>query len=182
MLYATFNNVSVIYRTCALGRGVQEALVFCHFQYCFSHLPLLCCRQRGSADSCFMPLLIMFQSFTTPLLQVGGSRGSCFMPLSIMFQSFTDPLLQAVCSGVSCFMTLSILFQSFTTLLLQAGGFRRLMFIATFNNVSVFYHTFAVGMGVQDPHALCNFQYSVIYHTIAIGRGVQKAHVYCHFQ
>jgi hypothetical protein len=47
------------------------------------------------------------------------------------------------------------------------------MFIATFNNVSVFYHTSAVGMGVQDAHALCHFQYSVIYHTIAIGKGFQ---------
>jgi hypothetical protein len=26
------------------------------------------------------------------------------------------------------------------------------MFIATFNNVSVFYHTSAVGRGVQDGH------------------------------
>jgi hypothetical protein len=68
MFIATFNNVSVIYRTCALGRGVQEALFFCHFQYFFSHLPLLCCRQRGSADSCFIPLLIMFQSFTALVL------------------------------------------------------------------------------------------------------------------
>jgi hypothetical protein len=56
------------------------------------------------------------------------------------------------------------------------------MFIATFNNVSVFYHTSAVGMGVQDAHTLCHFQYSVIYHTITIGRGVQEAHGYCHFQ
>jgi hypothetical protein len=68
MFIATFNNVSVIYRTCALGRGVEEAHVFCHFQYCFSHLPLLCCRQGGSADSCFMPLLIMFQYFTAHVL------------------------------------------------------------------------------------------------------------------
>ena len=37
MFIATFNNVSVIYHTCAIGRGVQEAHVFCHFQYCFSH-------------------------------------------------------------------------------------------------------------------------------------------------
>jgi hypothetical protein len=56
------------------------------------------------------------------------------------------------------------------------------MFIATFNNVSVFYYTSVVGMGVQDAHASCHFQCSVIYHTIAIGKGVQEAHVYCHFQ
>jgi hypothetical protein len=37
-------------------------------------------------------------------------------------------------------------------------AFRRLMFYATFNNVSVIYHSFAVGMGVQDTHVLCHFQ------------------------
>ena len=37
-------------------------------------------------------------------------------------------------------------------------GFRRLMFYATFNNVSVIYHSFAVGMGIQDTHVLCHFQ------------------------
>jgi hypothetical protein len=72
MFYATFNNVSVIYNTFAVGRrvqeshvlchfqysviyntvafavgrGVQEAHVLCHFQYCFSHLPHLSNRQR----------------------------------------------------------------------------------------------------------------------------------------
>jgi hypothetical protein len=68
MVFATFNIVLVIYRTCAVGRGVQEAHIFCHFQKCFSHLPLLCCGQAGSADSCFMPLLIMFQSFSAHVL------------------------------------------------------------------------------------------------------------------
>jgi hypothetical protein len=73
MFYATLNIVSVIYQTFALGRGWgdQEAHVLCHFQYCFSYLPHLCCRL-----------------------------------------------------GVS-----------------------RIMFFATFNNVSVIYHTFAVGWG-----------------------------------
>jgi hypothetical protein len=37
-------------------------------------------------------------------------------------------------------------------------GFRRLMFYATFNNVSVIYHSFAVGIGIQDTHVLCHFQ------------------------
>jgi hypothetical protein len=32
MCYATFNNVSVIYHTCAIGRRIQEAHVFCNFQ------------------------------------------------------------------------------------------------------------------------------------------------------
>jgi hypothetical protein len=50
------------------------------------------------------------------------------------------------------------------------------MFYATFNNVSVIYHIFAVGWGVQETHVLCNFQYfSVIYHTCAVGRGVLEA-------
>jgi hypothetical protein len=44
MCYATFNIVSVIYHICAIGRGIQEVHVFCHFQYCFSHLPHLCYR------------------------------------------------------------------------------------------------------------------------------------------
>jgi hypothetical protein len=43
MFIATFNNVSVIFRTCAIGRGVQEA-----------HICL--------------PLSKLIQSFTTPLL------------------------------------------------------------------------------------------------------------------
>jgi hypothetical protein len=82
MVYATFNIVSVIYHTCAMGRGVQESHVcatfnnvsviyhcrqgvqeghiFCHFQKCFSYLPLLCCRQGGSGGSWFLPLSILF--------------------------------------------------------------------------------------------------------------------------
>jgi hypothetical protein len=32
MVYATFNIVSVIYHTCAIGRRVQEAYDFCNFQ------------------------------------------------------------------------------------------------------------------------------------------------------
>ena len=47
MFYATFNNVSVIYHIVAVGWGVQEAHVLCHFLYFFSHLPHLCCRQGG---------------------------------------------------------------------------------------------------------------------------------------
>jgi hypothetical protein len=31
MCFATFNIVLVIYRTCAIGRGVQDAHVYCHF-------------------------------------------------------------------------------------------------------------------------------------------------------
>jgi hypothetical protein len=32
MFYATFNNVSVIYHTCGIGKGAQEVHVLCHFQ------------------------------------------------------------------------------------------------------------------------------------------------------
>jgi hypothetical protein len=32
------------------------------------------------------------------------------------------------------------------------------MFYATFNIVSVIYHSFAVGMGVQEAHVYCHFQ------------------------
>jgi hypothetical protein len=31
MVFATFNIVLVIYRICAIGRGVQDAHVYCHF-------------------------------------------------------------------------------------------------------------------------------------------------------
>ena len=51
-------------------------------------------------------------------------------------------------------MPLSIMFQLFTTSLLQAGGFRRLMFYAPFNIVSVIYHTCAVGRGVWGANTL----------------------------
>jgi hypothetical protein len=49
-------------------------------------------------------------------------------------------------------MPLSILFESFTTAALKARGLRRLMFYATFNNVSVIYPSFAVGKGTQEAH------------------------------
>jgi hypothetical protein len=32
------------------------------------------------------------------------------------------------------------------------------MFYATFNIVSVIYHSFAVGMGVQEAHVYCHSQ------------------------
>jgi hypothetical protein len=48
------------------------------------------------------------------------------------------------------------------------------LFIATFNNVSVFYPSSALGMGVEDVHVLYHFQCSVIYHNIAIGRGFRR--------
>ena len=32
MFYATFNNVSVIYHTCGIGKGAQDAHVYRHFQ------------------------------------------------------------------------------------------------------------------------------------------------------
>jgi hypothetical protein len=68
IFFATFKNVSVIFHSFAVGRGVQEAHGFCHFQYCFSYLPHMCYRQRGSGCSCLLPLSIMFQSFTIRVL------------------------------------------------------------------------------------------------------------------
>ena len=68
MFYATFNIVLVIYRTCAVDRGVQEAHGFCHFQYCFSHFPHMCYRQGGPGGSRFLPLSILFQLFTKPVV------------------------------------------------------------------------------------------------------------------
>ena len=86
-------------------------------------------------------------------------------------------------SRVSWFMPLSILFQSFITQVIWAGGLRRLMFCATFNNVSVIYHSFAVGRGFRRLMFYDTFNIvSVIYRTCAIGRGVQEAHGFCHFQ
>ena len=57
-------------------------------------------------------------------------------------------------------MPLSILFQSFITLLLYEGGGGRwkLMFFDTFNNVSVIYHSFAVGKVDQETHVIYDFQ------------------------
>jgi hypothetical protein len=52
------------------------------------------------------------------------------------------------------FNNVSIIYHSCAVVM----GFRRLMFYATFNNVSVIYHSFAVGMGIQDTHVLCHFQ------------------------
>ena len=57
------------------------------------------------------------------------------------------------------------------------------MFFDTFNNVSVIYHSFAVGRGFRRLMFYDTFNIVlVIYHTFAIGRGVQEAHVYYHFQ
>jgi hypothetical protein len=67
MFVATFNIVSIIYHTCAIGRKGQEGHGFCNFQKCFSHLPLICCRQ-GFQEAHVLPLSIMFQSFTIPVL------------------------------------------------------------------------------------------------------------------
>ena len=58
------------------------------------------------------------------------------------------------------------------------------MFFATFNKVSVIYHSFAVGMGIRRLmffYATFNIV-SVIYHSFAVGMGVQEARVLCHFQ
>jgi hypothetical protein len=73
--------------------------------------------------------------------------------------------------------------QSSTTLLLLAGGFKGLMVYATFNIVSVIYHSFAVGRGFRRLRFYYTFNIvSVIYRTCAIGLGVQEAHAFCNFQ
>jgi hypothetical protein len=68
MFFATCINVSVIYR-------------------------YLCYRQGVSGGSYLLPLSILLQSFTAPVLLAGGSEGSYLMPISILFQSFTTPVL-----------------------------------------------------------------------------------------
>ena len=65
---ANFNIVSVIYHTFVVGWGIEEGHVLCHFQYCFSHLPHLCYRHEGSGGSCCLSLSMLFHSFTTLLL------------------------------------------------------------------------------------------------------------------
>jgi hypothetical protein len=47
------------------------------------------------------------------------------------------------------------------------------MFYATFNNVSVIYHSFNVGRGFRSLMFFATFNnVSVIYHSFAVGRGV----------
>jgi hypothetical protein len=57
------------------------------------------------------------------------------------------------------------------------------MIFDTFNNVSVIFHSFALGRGFRSLmcYATLNIV-SVIYLTVALGRGVQEAHVFCHLQ
>ena len=46
------------------------------------------------------------------------------------------------------FNNVSVIYHSFNV----GRGFRRLMFYTSFNNVSLFYHPCAVGRGVQEDH------------------------------
>jgi hypothetical protein len=94
MFIATFNEVSVIYHTCAIGKGAQEAHVYCHFFNNVSVLlpHVLCCSQgiQKAHVLCHFQYSIIYHTFAVAR---GGSRGLCFMPLSILFQSFTTPVL-----------------------------------------------------------------------------------------
>ena len=54
-------------------------------------------------------------------------------------------------------MSLAITFQSFTDTSAIGRGFRRLMFVATFNIVLVINRTCAIGRGVQEAHGFCHF-------------------------
>jgi hypothetical protein len=67
----------------------------------------LFCRYEGSKFSWFMPLSILFQSFTTHVLWAGSS---CFMALSI-FSHLPHFCCRQWGSGGSCFLQLSIMFQ-----------------------------------------------------------------------
>ena len=76
------------------------------------------------------------------------------MPLSI-FSHLPHHWCSQVGSRGSCCMPLSIMFHPFSISVLYAWGFRRLMFYATLNIVSVIYHTFTIGRGVggvQEAH------------------------------
>ena len=92
-MFATFNIVLVIYRTCAIGRVVQDAHVYCHF---FNNVSVLLPHVSCSQDIPKAHVLCHFQYsiiYHTFAVARGGSRGLCFMPLSILFQSFTTRVL-----------------------------------------------------------------------------------------
>jgi hypothetical protein len=65
MVFVTFNIVLVIYRTCATGRVVQDAYVYCHFQQCFSLLPHVCCSQgiQKTHVLCHFQYSIIYHTF-----------------------------------------------------------------------------------------------------------------------
>ena len=180
MIYATFNIVSAISHTCAIGRGYRRLMFFDTFNN-VSVVYHTCAAVRAFRRLMFYATFNI-QSFTTPVLQSRHSESSCFMPLSIFshlphlccsqgvewvrvschfqycFNHSPHLCYRQGGSGGSCFMPLSIMFQSFTPLLLQARGLRRLMFVDTFNNISVIYHSFAVGSGAQEVHVYCHSQ------------------------
>ena len=132
IFFATFKNVSVIYQSFAVGSGVQEAHGVCHFQYCFSHLPHMCYRKGGSGCSCLLPL----------------------------FQYCFNPLPHVCCSH--CIQKAHVL---------------------SHFQYSISYHTFAVVRGVQGSHGLCHFQYCLSHLPhLRYRQGVEEAHVLCHFQ
>jgi hypothetical protein len=54
------------------------------------------------------------------------------------------------------FNNVSVIYHTFA--IGRGWWYRRLMFFDTFNNVSVIYHSFAVGKGDQEAHGLCDFQ------------------------
>jgi hypothetical protein len=62
-------------------------------------------------------------------------------------------------------------------------GFRRLMVFATFNIVLVIYCTCAIGRGFRRLIFIATLKnVSVIYHSFAVDRRVQEAHGFYHFQ
>jgi hypothetical protein len=98
-------------------------------------------------------------------------------------QSSTRLLLLAEgFKGLMVYATFNIVSVIYHTCAMDRG-FRRLMFCATFNNVPVIYHSFAVGRWFRRLMFFATFNnVSVIYRTCAIGWGVQESHGFCHFQ
>jgi hypothetical protein len=208
VFYGTFHNVSLIFHICAICKGFQEAHVLCHSQYCFSLLPHLCYRQGGSGGSCFLPLALMFQSFNdTSAIGRGFQEAHvcchfqyCFSHLPHLCYRQGVQKAHILCHFKYCFSHLPHLccrlgvhethvFATFNNVSviyhsINVGRGWGLMCNASCNNVSVFYHTCAIGKGVRRFMFFATFNnVSVIYHTCAIGRGeVQQTHVYSHFQ
>ena len=92
MCYATFNNVSFFYHTCAVVRTFRRIMFYATFnmQSFTTHLLLA----RGfNGLMVYATFNIVLVIYNTCAIGKGGSGGSCFLQLSIMFQSFTTPLL-----------------------------------------------------------------------------------------
>jgi hypothetical protein len=135
--------------------------VLCHFKYCFSHLPHLCCRlgvQETHVFATFNNVSVIYHS-----INVGRGWGMMCNASCNNFSVFYHTC--AIGSGfrrLMVFATFNIVLVIYRTCAI-GRGFRRLIFIATFKNVSVIYHSFAIGSRVQESHGFCHFQYCFSY-------------------